>query len=63
LKARIVLNQKPKIEFTAKIKQVNMKGLMTVQFSEKIAEPANYTIFNEDFLQFKIVSSEEAKEG
>ncbi len=36
---------------------------MTVIFSEKIAKPANYSIFNEDFLQFKIISTEESKQG
>ena len=45
----------PKIEFTAKIKTINMKGVMTVQFSDKIVVPANYTRFNDDFLAIKVV--------
>ncbi len=36
---------------------------MNVILSEKIAKPANYSIFNEDFLQFRIISAEEAKQG
>jgi hypothetical protein len=30
LKVKIIVNQAPKIEFMAKILQVNMKGVMTV---------------------------------
>ncbi len=33
MKVKIILNQPPKIEFMAKIMQVNMRGMMTVQFS------------------------------
>ena len=46
LKVKIIVNQAPKIEFMAKILQVNMKGVMTVQFNEKIEIPQNYSKFN-----------------
>jgi hypothetical protein len=40
-----------------------MKGLMTVEFSEKIATPSNYTLFNDEFLRLRIIPSEDTKPG
>ena len=34
---------------------------MTVEFSDKIAKPANYTLFNDQFLRLRIIKSEETK--
>ncbi len=62
LRVRIII-AKPKIELIARITQVNMKGLMTVEFSEKIATPSNYTMFNDDFLRLRIIPSEDTKPG
>ncbi len=36
---------------------------MTVEFSEKIAKPANFTLFNDDFLRLTIIPSEDTKPG
>ena len=47
MKVKIIVNQAPKVEFMAKIVQVNMKGVMTVQFNDKIAIPQNYSKFND----------------
>jgi len=47
MKIKIIVNQAPKVEFMAKIVQVNMKGIMTVQFNDKIAIPQNYSKFND----------------
>ena len=59
MKIKIMVNQAPKVEFMAKIVQVNMKGVMTVQFNEKIAIPQNYTKFNDQFLKMRVVRGEE----
>lgn len=59
MKVKIIVNQAPKIEFMAKILQVNMKGVMTVQFTEKIAIPQNYSSFNDQFMRMRVVRGEE----
>ena len=46
LRVKIIIT-KPKIPLLAKISKVDMKGLMTVLFSEKIATPSNFTLFND----------------
>lgn len=59
MKVKIIVNQPPKIEFMAKILQVNMKGVMTVQFNDKIAIPQNYSKFNDQFIKMRVVRGEE----
>jgi hypothetical protein len=51
----VVPNKPPVIEFTARIKQISMRGLLTVEFSDKIAELANYTNYNDAFLAFRVI--------
>lgn len=62
LRVRIIIS-KPKVELKARISQVNMKGLMTVEFSEKVAKPANYTLFNDAFLSLRVIPSDDTKPG
>jgi hypothetical protein len=59
MKVKIIVNQPPKVEFMAKISQVNMKGVMTVQFNDKIAIPQNYSKFNDQFIKMRVVRGEE----
>ncbi len=58
LKVKIMVNQAPKIEFMAKILQVNMKGVMTVQFNDKITVPGNFSLFNDQFLRMRVVKGD-----
>ena len=46
----------------AKIVQVNMKGIMTVQFNDIIAIPQNYSQFNDQFLKIRVQRGEEDTE-
>jgi hypothetical protein len=59
MKVKIIVNEPPKVEFMAKISQVNMKGVMTVQFNDKIAIPQNYSKFNDQFIKMRVVRGEE----
>ncbi len=43
IKIRVVINSMPKVQFRAKISNVDAKGLMTVEFSDKVVIPKNYT--------------------
>ena len=47
------------MEFLAKILKVDMKGLMTVQFSDRIAIPQNFSLFNDQFMKMRVVRGEE----
>jgi len=60
LKVKIIIS-KPKIPLVARISKVNMKGLMTVEFSEPVAKPANFTLFNDEFLKIRVIPSEDTK--
>ena len=60
LSVKIIIS-KPKYPLEARISEISMKGLMTVQFSDKISKPANYTMFNEEFLKIRIIKSEDTK--
>jgi|NOAtaT_5_FD_contig_41_4332614_length_671_multi_1_in_0_out_0_2 hypothetical protein len=42
----------------AKILQVNMKGIMTVQFNDKITVPANFSLFNDQFIRMRVVKGD-----
>lgn len=35
-----------------------MKGLLTIQFSDRVAIPQNYSLFNEQFLRLKVINGE-----
>jgi hypothetical protein len=58
MKIRVVVNSRPKVEFTAKISKIDAKGLMTVQFSDPIVAPQNYSGFNDQFIRMKIINEE-----
>ena len=36
-----------------------MKGLLTIQFSDKVVIPQNYTLFNDQFMRLKIINGDE----
>ena len=38
-----------------------MKGLMTVEFSEAVVTPMNYTLFNDEFIKIRVIPSEDTK--
>ena len=38
-----------------------MKGLATIEFSQPVAKPDNYTLFNDDFLKVKLIPSEDSR--
>jgi hypothetical protein len=59
MKIRVVVNSRPKVEFTAKIGKIDAKGLMTVQFSDPIVPPQNYSGFNDQFIRMKIINEED----
>ena len=60
LRVKIIIS-KPKIPLLAKISSISFKGLLTVEFSEKIAKPANFTLFNDQFLNLRIIPTEDTK--
>lgn len=60
MKVRIVLN-KLRIPLTARISKITVKGLMTIEFSEPIAKPQNYTLFNNQFLRIRVIPSEDTR--
>ncbi len=49
----------PKVEFTAKISKIDAKGTMTVQFSDSIVSPQNYSSFNDQFIRIQIINGED----
>ena len=59
MKIRVVVNSRPKVEFKAKISKIDAKGLMTVQFSDHILAPQNYSGFNDQFIRIKIINEED----
>jgi len=38
--------------------QISLKGLVTVEFSQEVIVPANFTLFNAEFLRLWVVPSQ-----
>lgn len=53
----------PKIELQASIVSIDNKGLATVQFSEDMVIPANYSKFNDGFLKITVFAGEDTQAG
>lgn len=56
-----IITTAPKIPLNAKITSVNMKGLMTVTFSDAVITPGNYSKFNDQFLRLRVIPGEEPR--
>jgi hypothetical protein len=60
----VKINTKPPMaEIQAKISEINMKGQVTVIFSDALNVPANFTNFNDRFLKIWVTSAEEVMPG
>ena len=49
----------PKIALEAKITNIDMKGMVSIMFSEPIIIPGNYTKFNSGFLDIYVISGDQ----
>jgi hypothetical protein len=58
-----IVTKPPVVEIQAKIKEITMKGVCTVLFSESLTIPANYSRFNDRFLKIWVTSPEEILQG
>ncbi len=52
--AAVFTNQSP---LTARIKEISLRGVVKVKFFDLIKIPANYTLFNQEIMSIKVVST------